>query len=72
MGSGVFTGGGGIMICSPLGHRRCPRELRRPDPLDALSVQNGVIFAESVLIHEFGTTGFFIRTVNFKFAIEGL
>ena len=48
----IYGGGGGdILTCPP----RRPPEPRRPDPIDALSVQNGVFFAESVLIHEIGT-----------------
>ena len=42
--SGVFTEGGGIMTFSPLDAEGALMNGKRPDPFDALSVQNGAIF----------------------------
>ena len=51
MGSGVFTGGN-IVTCPPLGAEGALMNERRPSPLHALSVNNGVFLAEGALIHE--------------------
>ena len=45
----LLGGGGGYRDLFPLGRRRLPQCLmngRRPDPLDALSAQDGVVFSQ--------------------------